>query len=112
MLFSLTMPLLALICCYLNEAFYRKTRIISATQLRENEEATVSPLTKVRGRHHGCTLVLAGTIILLFYYSMGITSHGHPGGVKICLNEAKLQIIIIQISVKRIKQALPSINRE
>jgi len=35
MLFLLAMHLLALLGCCLKEAFYRKTRIISATQPRE-----------------------------------------------------------------------------
>jgi len=49
---------------------------------RENEEATVTQLTTLHGRHHGWTVVLAGTKFLLFSYSTGITPHGHPWGSK------------------------------
>ena len=42
---------------YLNKAFYRKTKMISATQPKANEEAKVSPLTTVCDRHHGPIVV-------------------------------------------------------
>jgi len=56
--------------------FYRKTKTLSATQPKENEEATVSRLTMVRGRHYSPTMVLPGTDFLLFSCSMGVHEEG------------------------------------
>jgi len=58
--------------------FYRKTRTLSATKPKEDEETTISPLTAVRGRHHSPTVVLAGTDFMLFSYFMGVATHGCP----------------------------------
>jgi len=40
--------------------------MISATQLKENEEATVSPLTTIHGRHHGSTVACVEIGFLLY----------------------------------------------
>jgi len=58
----------------LNDVFYRKIWMFSATQLKENEEATISPLTTIRGRYHGPTVVLVGTDFLLFFLLNGRSS--------------------------------------
>jgi len=60
--------------------FYVRAWIFSATQPKENEEATVSLFTTVHGRHHGPTVVWAGIGFLLFCYSTGVASHGCPWG--------------------------------
>jgi len=57
---------------------------------KTNEEASVTQLTTVRGKHHGPTVVLAGTNFLLLSCSMGITPHSHPWRVKIHLNESQI----------------------
>ena len=63
---------------YLMKPFYRRARMFSATQLKEDEEATVSLLTTDHGRHYGPTVVWTETDFLLFSYSSGVVSHEYP----------------------------------
>jgi len=71
-------------------SLYRRTLEFSATQPKENEEAIVTQLTIVRGRHHGCTMVFArtkfSTLLLLHGYNISWASMG----IKIYLNEGKM----------------------
>jgi len=54
---------------------YREAWIFSATQSKEDEEATVTQLTMVRGRYHGPIVVLVETDFLLLSCTTGIALH-------------------------------------
>jgi len=49
--------------------------MFSATQSKENEEATATQLTTVRGRHHDPTVVLVGIDFLLLSCFTGVALH-------------------------------------
>jgi len=74
----------------LNDAFYRKIWMFSATQPKENEEATISPLAMVHGRHHGPTVVSAGADFLLFPCFRGIAAYGVRGGCQNTSNKGQM----------------------
>ena len=64
----------------LTTPFIEKIWMFSATQLKKDEEAIVSPLTMVRGMHHGLTVVSARADFLLFPCSKDVAVHGCQWG--------------------------------
>ena len=64
--------------------------------MEENEEASSYKVTVVRGRYHGPTMALAEPNFLLFLYSMGMASQGHPSGSTYTEMRVKCSIKLVQ----------------